>query len=93
MHPSDQPSGRLIDAYAFPGFRPLSRVQHVPDDPQARVVTLRRREKKRSAAPAVIASAGGMTAGYGAYVICPVAMPVCTWSSRFDASIVRSAAR
>ena len=50
MQPPDQPQARLIDARAFPGFRLLSRVGRVPDDPQARVVTLRRRSKKRAAA-------------------------------------------
>ena len=40
---------RLIDAYAFPGFRPLSSVRGVFGDPQARVVTLVRRSKKLSA--------------------------------------------
>src|ERR687891_1858645 len=38
---------RLWDAYAFPGFRPLPTVRGVFGDPKARVITLRRRSKKR----------------------------------------------
>jgi hypothetical protein len=60
MHAPDQPQARLIDAYAFPGFHPLSRVGRVPDDPQARVVTLQRRSKKRPAASAVMSRAAGI---------------------------------
>jgi len=40
---------RLVDAYAFPGFRPLATVQGMFGDPQARIVTLVRRGKKRLA--------------------------------------------
>ena len=39
-----------VDAYAFPGFRPQPTVRGVFGDPKARVVTLVRRSKKRSAA-------------------------------------------
>ena len=45
MQPPDSPQARLIDTYAFPGFRPMSRVGRLPNDPQARVVTLVRRSK------------------------------------------------
>ena len=45
MQPPDSPQPRLIDTYAFPGFRPLSRVGRLPNVPQARVVTLVRRSK------------------------------------------------
>ena len=44
---------RLWDAYAFPGFRPQPTVRGVFGDPKARVITLVRRSKKRSAAAAV----------------------------------------
>jgi hypothetical protein len=39
---------RLWDAYAFPGFRPLPTVRGVFGDPKARVITLKRRSKKRA---------------------------------------------
>lgn len=38
---------RLVDAYAFAGFRPLPTVRGVFGDPKARVITLVRRSKKR----------------------------------------------
>lgn len=75
VQPSDHPQARLIDAYAFPGFRPLSRVGSLPNDPQARVVTLRRRSKKRPAASAAISRAAGTTTNIVWYAICPVATP------------------
>ena len=37
---------RLADAYTFPGFRPLQRVQGMFGDPRARLITLVRRGKK-----------------------------------------------
>ena len=40
---------RLLDAYRFPGFRPLEEVRGVFGDPKARVIILVRRSKKRSA--------------------------------------------
>ena len=49
---------RLWDAYAFPGFRPRPTVRGVFGDPKARVITLERRSKKRSAAAVVERSLG-----------------------------------
>ena len=49
---------RLWDAYAFPGFRPHPTVRGVFGDPKARVITLKRRSKKRSAAAAVECTSG-----------------------------------
>ena len=43
---------RLVDEYRYPGFRPLSRVLHHPDNPDGRIITLQRRQKKLSAARA-----------------------------------------
>ena len=40
---------RLLDAFQFPGFRPLKLVRGVFGDPWARVITLVRRSKKPSA--------------------------------------------
>ena len=36
----------LKDLYSFPGFRALVRLKAHPEDPDARIVTLRRRQKK-----------------------------------------------
>src|ERR1022692_3449587 len=41
---------RLVDAYAFPGFRAGAGMRGRFGDPQMRIVTLARRAKKRAAA-------------------------------------------
>jgi len=43
---------RLPDTYRFPGFHPEAVVRGIFGDPKARIVSLRRRRKKRSVAPA-----------------------------------------
>jgi len=43
----------LNSLYSFPGFRALSKLKEVPEDPDARIIVLRRRQKKQHA-PAVI---------------------------------------
>ena len=37
---------RLSDAYRFPGFQPLQKVVGIFGDPKARVIRLKRTEKK-----------------------------------------------
>jgi len=72
---------RLADAYTFPGFRPLQRIQGLFGDPGARLVTLVRRGKKRSAVPAVRRIAVGTTDGAGEFGICraPITAFTSTW--------------
>ena len=53
---------RLWDTYRFPSFRPNSTVQGIFGDPQARVICLHRRGKKRSAEPVATSSELGTTA-------------------------------
>jgi hypothetical protein len=74
---------RLTDGYTPPGFRALATVRGVFGDPRVRVVMLVRRSKKRSAAPAVIGTMAGMTAGDAGSVIYPAATPesISTWKS------------
>jgi hypothetical protein len=76
---------RLWDAYTFPGFRPQPTVRGVFGDPKARVITLVRRSKKRSAVAAVVFIPVGTTGERAACAICPVAMRASTWNSRFVA--------
>jgi len=40
---------RLVDEYKYLGFRPLSTVKIHPDMPDARIITLNRRQKKQYA--------------------------------------------
>lgn len=62
---------RLVDAYVFPGFRPLANVRGVFGDPQARIVTLVRRAKKRCATPAAQSIEAITMARAVAFEICP----------------------
>jgi hypothetical protein len=84
---------QLADAYTFPGFRPLQRVQGMFGDPSARLITLVRRGKKRSAAPAVRRIAAGTTDGNDGYGICPAPIIVSTSTWRCVESIAGSVAR
>ena len=84
---------RRWDAYAFLGVRPQPTVRGVFGDPKARVITLLRRSKKRSAAAAAGCSRVGTIAGSGECAICPAATCGCCSSSRFGASIVGVAAK
>jgi hypothetical protein len=63
---------RLADAYTFPGFRPLQRVQGMFRDSSARLVILVRRGKKLSVAPAARRIAAGTIGGDDRYGTCPV---------------------
>lgn len=52
----------IKDLYSFPGFEALLTLQEVLEDPGARVITLRRRQKKVLAPVAGMFSAAFMTA-------------------------------
>jgi hypothetical protein len=80
--------GELRDAYRFPGFTPSRTVLGVQGEPLARVVTLTRRQKKRSAAPAARLSAHGTTARDAGYAIYPAE----TFASISTSSCAASAA-
>ena len=64
---------RLLDAYRFAGFRPLELVRGVFGDSSARIITLVRRSKKRSAKGVAGHTRSGTTARHGASTICPAA--------------------
>lgn len=61
---------RLVDAYAFPGFRPHAFVQGMFADAWARLVTLDRRGKKRSAERAGRYTGASTTGRADEYGIC-----------------------
>jgi hypothetical protein len=84
---------RLVDAYAFPGFRPRALVQGIFGDPQARLVSLVRRGKKRSAACAARRTGAGTIGVYGGYAICPVGHIGFTWSWKFGACTAAAVVR
>src|ERR1700680_3471789 len=62
-------SRRLWDTYSFPGFRPHQTVRGFFGDPKARVITLKRRSKKRLVAVAVVSRWGGTIARSAACAI------------------------
>jgi hypothetical protein len=78
---------------AFPGFRPRPVVRGVFGDPKARVITLERRSKKRSAAAVVERTWVGTTGARVAFAICPAAIRVSISSARFGASNADVAAK
>jgi hypothetical protein len=44
-----QTKRRLLDEYRFPGFHPQSEIQGIFGDPKARIIHLKRAQKKRYA--------------------------------------------
>jgi len=68
METLDATETELRDAYRFPGWTPQRRVRPVAGDPEARVVVLTRREKKRHVGRAARGIARGTitaAAGFG----------------------------
>jgi hypothetical protein len=84
---------RLADAYTFPCFRPLQRVQGMFGDPSARLVTLVRRGKKRSAARAVLRILAGTTDDVDGFATCRAPITAFTSTWRCAGSIAGSVAR
>lgn len=70
----------LRDRYRHAGFYPSRKVTVAPWDSAARVIRLRRRSKKLSAAGAVWSTEAGMTAGGGGYEISRVEMLASSWN-------------
>ena len=87
-------SRRLVDEYAFPGFRPRTRVKGKPDDPGARVIILDRRQKKeRCAVYAGEFTTVSMTARSGSSAICHAATLVFSLRWRYAVCVADDAAR
>lgn len=71
----------LKDLYSFSGFRALVRLKPHPEDADARVVILRRRQKKVFVAVVVMPKVVFMTAGCIASVMFQAAARACMLSS------------
>jgi hypothetical protein len=82
---------QLYDLYRFPGFVPLPGIQGVFGDPQAVVITLHRRRKKRFATSAAKRTGPTTTSGLGVPGISPVATSVFISSTRCAGSKVSGA--
>jgi hypothetical protein len=83
---------RLPDAYRFPGFRPEPIVRGCFGDPKARIVSLRRRQKKRRAAAVASPFEAVTTESCVRHAICRAATPAFTWNSKFDGCTAAGAA-
>jgi len=77
-------SKRILDAYRFTSFRPLEKIRGIFGDSKARVITLVRRSKKRSAMPAGERTLVGTTRSFAGFATSPVATRASIWKSRFD---------
>lgn len=75
---------RLLDEYQFPGFRPKSRIQGIFGDPKARVISIKRTEKKQPAVTAARCIAVITTRQYDGYEIFLAGMSGYTWKWTFD---------
>jgi hypothetical protein len=82
---------RLPDAYRFPGFYPETVVRGIFGDPKARIVSLRRRRKKRPVAPAANPFEASATAKRAASATFLAATHVSISTSRFAACTVAGA--
>jgi len=63
----------LSSLYSFPGFRALSRLKDDPDDPGARIIVLRRRQKKQPVPVAVASEASTIASRIGSETSTPAA--------------------
>ena len=84
---------RLLDEYQFPGFRPRSEIQGIFGDPKARVIRLKRTQKKRFADAVAQFIADTTTRKCNRHGICPAGMPGYIWKQRSGESTARSVAR
>jgi hypothetical protein len=82
----------LEDAYRFPGFHPLRWVKGIFGDPWARLLTLRRQEKKPSVELAVRFTDPTTITGCGKSATCPAAVSASTWNWKHAVSSVANAA-
>jgi hypothetical protein len=83
---------RLSDAYRFEGFRPLEELHGLFGDPVARVITLVRRSKKRSARGVEKRAQATITKGFWREIFL-LAAGESTWRSKCAGSDVRAMAR
>ena len=81
---------RLLDEYQFPGFRPIARIQGIFGDSKARVISLKRSQKKRHAVAAAQSISVITTRQCDGYGICPVGMQGSIWKWTSDGFSARS---
>jgi hypothetical protein len=84
---------QLLDEYRFPGFCPRSDVHGVFGDPKARVIQLKRTQKKRSVDVVGKYTEAITTRRFGGYEICHVGMHGYTWRRKSGGYYARSAGK
>ena len=84
---------RLTDAYRFPGFSTKQEVIGIFGDPKARVIRLKRLEKKQDARNAAKPIMFFTTAKHGECEISHAAIPGSIWKWKCAACIVRDAGK
>jgi len=81
---------RLLDEYQFPGFRPLSAIQGIFGDPRARVIRLKRTQKKQFADAVAQPIADTTTRKCSIHGIYPAGIPAYIWKQRSGESSAKS---
>jgi hypothetical protein len=79
---------RLTDAYRFPGFTPRQKVVGIFGDSKARVIRLKRLEKKLGVRNAVKRIAVSTTVKHAGYEIFHAATPESIWNWKYAAWLV-----
>lgn len=83
----------LLDEYQFPGFRPKAGIQGVFGDPKARVIRLKRMQKKRFVDVVALFIEVITTKGCEGFEIYLVGMRGFIWKWRFGVFYVGSAGK
>jgi hypothetical protein len=84
---------RLLDEYQFPGFRPMSKIQGIFGDARARVIQLKRTQKKLFADAVARFIVDTTTGKCNIHGICPAGMPEYICKQRSGESSAGSVAR
>jgi hypothetical protein len=84
---------RLTDAYRFPGFTPKQEVVGIFGDPQARVIRLKRLEKKLGVRNVVVPMAVSTTAKHAGCEIFHAATPESIWNWKYAVWLVGDAGK
>jgi hypothetical protein len=84
---------KLLDEYRFPGYRPMAKIKGIFGDPKARVITLRRTEKKQYAVVAEQHIEAITTRRGDAYGIFHAEISGYIWKWKFGGSSAKGAAR
>lgn len=82
---------RLVDEFAYPGFTPLTKISDHPTKQDSRIITMRRRQKKRYVGVAEQSTIPGMTGRNDLSEIYHVETRMCILRLRYDVFHVKYA--